>query len=84
MRKIISLLCIFGLAGVSVSYAQSKKEIIATQQAQLQAQQAQLQAQQAQLQAQQHQLDSLRVANAYLQGYQNQLQTQVPSMCSSR
>jgi len=77
MRKIISLLCIFGLAGVSVSYAQSKKEIIATQQAQLQAQQAQLQAQQAQLQAQQHQLDSLRVANAYLQGYQNQLQTQV-------
>ena len=63
-------MCVLGLLGTMPVYAQSKKEIIANQQNQIQAQQEQLR-------AQQHQLDSLRVANAYLQGYQNQLQTQV-------
>lgn len=62
MKKIISIACVVGLLGSTSLYAQSKKEIIANQQNQIQ--------------AQQHQLDSLRIANAYLQGYQAQLAKQ--------
>ena len=62
-KKIISMICLAGVLSTTSVYAQSKKEIIATQQTQIQQQQAQI--------------DSLRVANAYLQGYQDQLMGQV-------
>lgn len=75
MRKIIGILCFIGVLGTTSVYAQSKKEIIA-------AQQNQIQVQQQQMQQQQHQLDSLRVANAYLQGYQDNLQKQVSRLDS--
>ena len=68
MKKIVSVISVLGLVASMPLYAQSKKEIIA--------------AQQNQIQAQQQQLDSLRAANAYLQGYQDQLQQQVSRLDS--
>lgn len=68
MNRIIGMMCVVSLLGSMPVRAQSKREIIANQQQQIQ--------------AQQHQLDSLRVANAYLQGYQDQLQTQVSRLDS--
>ena len=68
MNKIISMVCVIGFLGTMPVCAQSKKEVIANQQQQIQ--------------AQQRQLDSLRVANAYLQGYQDNLQKQVSRLDS--
>ena len=65
----MSMMCLIGFLSTTAAYAQSKKEIIAKQQTQIQQQQTQI--------------DSLRIANAYLQGYQDQLTGQVVRLDSA-